>query len=388
MMKITLLKTAPEGRVYSEFVNRLHEALLDLGHESTISDQSIYACNDLIPSHYLVEELVDSRPEAVLSFSSIFASATLDDGSSLFDVLGIKFVSWLLDHPVYAPQSLRREPKSRFAIYSNFNHERFAKSFDLPGRAMTMLPGGRPFAIDRDYHTREWPLFIAASWQGPPERYWEDAEESIIKRLLVGVIDRLLVDRQASLIDAFEDTCAELRIRIGLGQDPAADEQMRSLLAGALTYVRRVDRFNLMTAIADAGLPMTVCGSGWSERLGGHSNVTCIESVPFQSLPALYANSRVVLNLNAGNGGSERAIQAAFSGAAVVSDYSQELDVLFGGGKGVAFYDRAEPISAVKALADLLGKGGESIAQRGHERALAECGWRRCAERIVEFLAS
>lgn len=387
-MKILLLKTVAENRVYSQFVNALHQAFLDLGHDAAISDQTIYAVDGVIPAHHLAEELILNRPEAVLSFSSVFASVTLENGQSLFDVLGVKFLSWLLDHPVYAPQSLQRELQGRFAVYSNFNHERFARAVNLPGKAMTMLPGGGPIEIEKSYHAREWPLFIAASWNGPPERFWDVTDESMGTRLLVGVIDRLLVDRQASLIDAFNETCAELRIGVVLGQDPSVDERMRSFLAGALTYVRRLDRFNLMKALADAGLPITVCGSGWNELIGSRRNVTCIESVPFQSLPALYANARVVLNLNAGNGGSERAIQAAFCGAAVVSDYSQELDALFGAGVGAAFYDRANLNTAVEAVAELLDIKGEAIAQRGHERVVERSDWRRRAQQIVEFLAA
>ena len=342
----------------------------------------------MIPPHHLAEELIASQPEAVLSFSSVFASVILENGQSLFDALGVKFLSWLLDHPVYAPQSLRRELQGRYAVYSNFNHQRFARAVNLPGKAMTMLPGGRPTEIEKDYYAREWPLFVAASWHGPPERFWDATDDSMGTRLLVGVIDRLLVDRRASLIDAFNDACAELRIGAVLGQDPAVDEQMRSFLAGALTYVRRLDRFNLMKTLADEGAPITVCGSGWDELMASHSNVNCIESVPFQSLPALYANARVVLNLNAGNGASERAIQAAFCGAAVVSDYSQELDVLFGGGTGVAFYDRRQPSSAVEAVTDLLEKTGEAVAQRGHERVVEGCDWRDRAQQIVGFLAA
>jgi hypothetical protein len=386
-VKILLLKTAPEERVYSRFVDALHGALLELGHEATISDQSVHAVGTLIPPDHLLEELVARRPDAVVSFSSVFASLVLGDGRSLFDVLGVRFLSWLLDHPVYAPQSLRPELQGRYAVYSNADHQRFAEAAGVPGRAMSLLPGGEPVGDLRDHRARPWSLFIAASWAGPPERFWDPADDSPATRLLVGVIDRLLADRRASLIDALDGACAALGIGPLLGRDPASDEQMRSFLAGALTYVRRLDRYALITALAEAGLPMTVCGSGWAERLGGRRNVTCIASAPFRSLPALYADARVVLNLNAGNGASERAIQAAFSGAAVATDYSGELDALFGGETGAAFYDRSRPDTAVEAVARLLGDEGEAVARRGHERVVEACDWRSRARRIAVFLA-
>lgn len=386
MVKILLLKTTPEGSVYSQFVNSLNRALVELGHQSTVSDQSVHVVDNRAPAKHLVEALIADRPEAVLSFSSIFASLVLDDQRSLFDALDVKFLSWLLDHPIYAPQSLRRELKGRYAVYSNSSHQRFAQAYNVPGQAMTMLPGGERARTEKSYRAREWPLFIAASWNGPPERFWDDSDQSMATRLLVGVIDRLLSDRRASLIDAFNSVCAELKIEIPLGQDPAIDEQMRSFLCGALTYVRRLDRYNLTMALAKAGVPMTICGSGWGQVLGDLGNVTCIDSVPFRKLPDLYANSQVVLNLNAGNGGSERAIQAAFCGAAVASDYSHELDALFGASAGVVFYNRAEPDTAVEAVTNLLETSGEAVAECGRQRVEESSDWRRRAEKIVEFL--
>jgi hypothetical protein len=387
-MKILLIKAMAEHHLYSQFAAALRDALQELGHEAAISDQSAQVSNGAAATGPLFAELQASRPEAVISFSSFFGSVTLDTGVSMFDALGVKFLGWQLDHPIYAPQSLSRALQNRFAVYSNRNHLRYALATKLPGRGVTMLPGGAPPAAPpKPYEARKWPVLVAATYRGEPQRLWEQLEDSPGKRLLTGVIDRLLADREASLLDAFNDTSAKLKLGARLGHDPAFDEQMRNFLCEPLTYVRNRDRIDIIRALADAGLPLTICGSGWDAMLGDRPNVTLIGSVASDEISALYGDARTVINLNAGNGASERAIQAAFAGAAVVSDFSQSLDALLGGGEGVAFFNRAKPETAARLAAGLIEGGrGEAMGARGHERAVRSALWRHRAEQLVAFL--
>jgi hypothetical protein len=387
-MKILLIKAMAEAHPYSQFANELHGAFQELGHETSISDQSVYAADGVAPTHHLAAELQEGRYEAVLSFSSFFGSVQLQNGQSLFDALGVKFLGWQLDHPIYAPQSLTRALQGRYAIYSNRNHQRFAQAVKLPGRGLTMLPGGSPLATPpKDYRTRDWPILVAATYRGEPQRLWDPVGDSPGKRLLTGVIDRLVGDREASLIDAFNETSSKLRLGAQLGQDPAFDEQMRSFLCEPLTYVRNCDRINIIRALVDAGLPITICGSGWQDLLGQRNNVTYVGPVPFGDMSALYSNAQVVVNLNAGNGACERAIYAALAGAAVVSDFSASLDSLLGGGQGVAFFNRAKPETIARVAAGLIESGrGETMAQRGQEQIVRSGLWRHRAEQLTDFL--
>lgn len=386
-MKILLVKAMPAGHVYNHFVHSLQQAFEALGHEAVLSDQSVHVVNGAAPAQHLAAELQAGAYEAVLSFSSFFGGVTLQNGQSLFDALGVKFLGWQLDHPIYAPQSLTRALQNRYAVYSSYNHQRYAKAVKLPGKSMVMLPGGeRPATPARDYQSRRWSVFVAATWNGHPQRLWEQLEDSPGKRLMVGVIERLLADREASVLDAFNDTSARLKLGARLGDDPAFDEQIRNFLCEPLTYVRNVDRIKVITAIVEAGLPVALCGSGWEAHLGERKNVTYIDRVPYDQLPALYAASRVVLNLNGANGACERAIDAALAGAAVVSDNSRALNELFVAGEGISFFNRAKPSTAPEVIANLLERDGEARAKRGHEKALRDSLWQCRARQLVDFL--
>jgi hypothetical protein len=389
-MRILLIKAMAEGHPYSRFVLSLQRALSELGHEAPISDQSVHVVNGVAPANHLAAELQAGRYDAVLSFSSFFGGVTLNNGMSLFDALGVKFVGWQLDHPIYSPHSLASVLRGRYAIYSNPNHLRYAQAVKLPGRGMTMLPSGEPPRTPaKDYRSREWPVFVAATWNGEPQRLWEQLEDSSGKRLLQGVVDRLLADRDASLLDAFNDTSAKLALGARLGDDAGFDAQMSSFLREPLTYVRSMDRINIVRSLVDAGLPVTICGVGWEAFLGERRHVTYLAEVKFEDVPALYGNSRVVLNLNAANGACERAVYAALAGAAVASDYSQPLSELFGGGEAIGFFNRAEPASAADVVGRLLDlHEGEAVAQKGQQKVMQSGLWRRRAQQLVDFVGA
>ncbi|MDB5447589.1 MAG: hypothetical protein JWQ97_2906, partial [Phenylobacterium sp.] len=110
--------------------------------------------------------------------------------------------------------------------------------------------------------------------------------------------------------------------------------------------------------------------------------------VAFEDLPALYGNSRVVLNLNAGNGACERAVYGALAGADISSDYSQPLSELFGG-EAIGVFNRAKPATAAHVVGRLLDlDAGEAVARAGQEKVARSGGWRSRAQQLVDFLAA
>lgn len=387
-MKILLIKAKDENNVCSQFIYALHRALLELGHVAAISDQSIDGLNGAEPIRRLIAELQATPWDAVLSFSSVFGGVTYKD-VGLFDALGVKFAGWQVGHPVYNTQCLAPTQQNRCAIYSNRNHVRFVEALKLPGRATTLLPGAEPPGGPQTaYAERKWPIFIAAAWKGLPQRDWEACEDSPGKRLFAGVVDRLLADREASVIDALNDTSATLGIERRLGEDPRFDHDICNLLGQALTYVQQIDRINVVRALVDARLPVVICGTGWRDLFGDQDHVTYLDPVPFKDLSRLYAQAKVVINLNAGNGACERAIDAAAAGAAIVSDHSPDLADLFEPDRDIAFFDRAKPSQAADAAGALLeSPAGERSADTARARILQGGLWRHRAQELAAYLA-
>jgi hypothetical protein len=386
-MRVLLIKAMADGHLYSQFGRSLQRALLDLGHEAHVS--GVDDADGAASLACLLEDLQAASFDAVVSFSSFLGGLTLENGASLFDALGVKFVGWQFDHPVYAPQSLAGPLQNRCAIYAHPSQLWYAQAIGLPGRGMAMLPGAEPPAGEpMPYGAREWGIFVAATWNGEPQAPWRHYEDGPTKRLLRDVLDHLLSTREPSVLEAFEHASAKSKLGLRLGRDRELDQSLRKFFCEALTYVRHRDRIATVRALVDAGLPVTICGDGWADHLGERSNVTFLQRASFADLPALYGNSRVVLNLNGANGGCERAINAALAGAAVLSDHSEPLDRMFGAGRGIAFFNRVKPTTAANVAVRLLAGDGEQMARAGHEKAARSGLWSHRAQQLVDFIAA
>lgn len=385
-VKFLLIKAMADSHLYSQSLIPLQAALADLGHEAVISDQAPHVTDGAATTHHLVQELEATRYDAVVSFSSFFGGVTLGDGRSVFDVLGVKFVGWQFDHPIYVPQSLARALQGRYAIYSSPNHLRFAQAVRLPGAGMTMLAGAKPPATPpKPWRDRTHALMVAATWNGVPRRTWEHAADGVGKQLVVEVVERLTSDPMVSVVDAVDNTCKRLGLAFRFGDDPQLDAQVGDLLRDPLTYVRNIDRIAVVTALVDAGLPVTIYGAGWADHLGPRPNVEYRAPVGLDELSAAYGDARVVLNLNAGNGACERAVNAAAQGAAVLSDHSPALADLFGDALGA--FNRARPATAAAVAGRLLDeRHGEAVARRGHDRVMGAGLWTHRAAQLAAFV--
>jgi len=254
-----------------------------------------------------------------------------------------------------------------------------------------MLPGAEPLQSPaKPYRSRPWSIFVAATWNGQPEPIWENSDVSPARRLLTGVVERLLADETASLLDAFNNTSDDLKLGAKFGVDPAFDDQIVDLLRLPFNYFRHLDRINIVQSLADSGLPLTICGPGWRDFLGDRGNVVYLDHrVDFKDLSALYGDAKVAINLNAGNGGCERAIHSAMAGAAILSDYSQQLAWMFQSPDERAFFNRAKIGDVAEVAGRLIESDqGETMAQLGHQRILEAGLWRHRAARMVEFLGA
>ncbi|RAK50739.1 glycosyltransferase family protein [Phenylobacterium deserti] len=387
MLRILLLQTLAAGHIYSRFGLALQRELTELGHEAVICDLSGYASDPAAAPVKLAAEMERTVFDAAVSFSSFYSAASLPDGGLLFDALGVKFVGWQLDHPIYARQSLAPPLQERCAIYAQPSHMRYAAAAGVTGKAVVMLPGAdQPTHEPRPHAEREWPVFVAATFNGEPRLPWEDFEDGPTKRLLRETLARLMDAREPSVISAFEEAVARLKLDMRLGRSAELDEVLRKFFCEALTYVRHLDRLRTIRAVAESGARLTICGDGWEDVLGRRENVTYVGSVQFSELPELYGNARVVLNLNGANGACERAIQGAAAGAAVVSDQSSSLDQLLGGGDGVAFFNRTKPATAAHVVSRLLGGEAERMGARARQKVLQSGLWRHRAAQLAALI--
>jgi spore maturation protein CgeB len=192
-------------------------------------------------------------------------------------------------------------------------------------------------------------------------------------------VARVLADRGADLFAAFRATIT------AMGANLALDESVCTLIARAGLFVRQYDRLRLAQAIADAGAPCTIFGRVWRDRLGERPHLTFHDEIDVAEMNRAYGQARVVFNLNAANGGSERVTHAMAAGAVVASDYSPLLESSFARRRAITFYDRRDMSGVAEALA-LSGDVQQQMAERGHETVAAGHLWSHRAAELVAML--
>ncbi|HTK35929.1 MAG TPA: glycosyltransferase [Caulobacteraceae bacterium] len=325
----------------------------------------------------------EAEIDHVVAFASFTADLQTLDGQSLYDALGCGLVGWDVDHPAYQFKRFATPIQKRVQICASQSHFRFARRMmGCQAVERLMLP-----AVDAvpdhslPMEERPIPAMVAMSWLGEPDVWWSGTKGTPVYPLIEGVVGRLLADEEVDLFKAYEAAVADTGLPV------AFDENISNLLANIALFVRRYDRMRLAQALAEMDFPWLICGSGWRDRLGERAHLTYGDDLDYANLDDLYGKCRVALNLNAANGGSERAISAMASGAAVVSDRSPLLQAEFETQDAIRFFDRRLPSTIEQVVASLLGSGeAQGVGARSRELVSQAHLWSHRATCLVETL--
>jgi hypothetical protein len=378
-MKILVYRSPSQNNVLTGMSVSLAAALSDLG-----ADTTLLPLGGADWAQTLVGALNGGGFDYVVSFGSFSADLVTGDGRSVYDVLGCGFVGWDVDHPAYQFQRFTTRIGDRLQVCASNSHFRFEAMMGCRTAESLMLPGVDAVVPDpAPLEERSIPVTVAMSWLGEPEIWWDEWKGTPAHTLIQGMVDRLMADREVDLLRAYQETLAATGLQIGF------DQNICNILARVGLFLRQHDRMRLAEALAAGETPCVIHGAGWSERLGQRSHIRYGEALDYSDVGALYRDSRVVLNLNAANGASERAILGMASGAVVVSDYSALLQSQFEAKGGLRFYDRRDPSGVTETLDAVLASAeAQAVADRGRELVAAGCLWSHKAAALLETLQS
>ncbi|MBN9320304.1 MAG: hypothetical protein BGN86_11280 [Caulobacterales bacterium 68-7] len=375
-MRILVLRAASQNNVLSRMAEQLFAGLDLPDVERDLLDlQGVDRAACLAA---LEARLAAFRPDHVVSF----AGFTADFAAELYDRFACGLVGWDVDHPAYQFDRFVAGPARRLQVCASASHAAFRQRIGFKGGSALMLPGVATVSEQApSIAERPVGVSLAMSWIGEPEVWWARFKGKPVHDLIEGMVERVLADDAADLLRAFD---AVTRDR---GMNLPIDRSVASIFANVGLFVRRYDRLRLAQALAASDLPCTLHGEGWEGRLASAGGLTFEPSVDFADCAAAYGRARVVLNLNAANGGSERAVTAMAAGAAVVSDFSPLLAEEFGAGRAIAFFRRADPASVVETLASLEDPAAaQTMADAGRARVAEAHTWPAKAAALVEAL--
>lgn len=148
------------------------------------------------------------------------------------------------------------------------------------------------------------------------------------------------------------------------------------------------ERIEIIRSAASSGLRMCILGEGW-EGQGLRGNVRFFPSIKSDEALSFYEDSRLVLNLNARNGGSERLFNGLSRGAAIISPYARQIATEIPDGLGVR-YIKYPLIDNLKTVFEEFADPtfSEELAQSGFAHLRDSQSWAHRAKRILDLISN
>lgn len=384
-MKALLLKGLSAYEATTTFIDEAAQAFRRRGVEARVVDLG----PPTDEMGFLTETLAGETFDFVFTIG-LFGELRDAGGRDVGEVAGGPLVVQYVDYPLshYArlgPTSpatalLVVDPSHAEAVRSVYGEARFRSVAFSPHGAI-----GEPHPREPDagafLAARPIPILFPGSFYRPGPPMWAQLDPPT-RRVFELAVDIALSTEFIPALEAF-DQALEQR---GGHLRGTARSDMRINAFAVHEHVRRHRRFEMLKALARAGLPVQVAGAGYAKDLYRFKNVTHLGEHSLGGVVELMRRSRVVLNVNAnfGRGSHERPLSAMTAGAVAATDASTFYDEAFAADELVQLrWSRLD--EDLQALGRLLDDGEAlfRMAGRGQARATAEHRWDQRVDAIL-----
>jgi hypothetical protein len=277
--------------------------------------------------------------------------------NNLLSMISKPHVCWLTEHPLCWYAQYFHSQNNRHYILPRLSHANFLKGMDLAGTYTTQL-----FAADAQFNykkhvDRKYDLCIAAQWRGSEKanEFWVgrgSTAESFFSTVALTQSSDIAKDTYAAYIHTAKSMNIDISDKLKHSQ----------YMKGLYWHARKKERIELVQSFVNSGLKIALIGSDeWKSVLGDVSNVEFYDNCDHANLLDIYADSRAVLNVNAANGVCERAFDAASVGAMIVSEYSPEIERIFGSADSVVMYNPTLASTSINLICELVQSNASEI---------------------------
>lgn len=327
------------------------------------------------------------NPDVLFSFNAAGAELSLtlpnQGDRNLFALFSALHIGWMVDHPVYHIPRLRQVNQRRLVLFPSKDTIDFAESFKLSGTFSALpLAGNALTEMGKNHAERTFDVVIAASWMGSPEdksathRY---PVSKVVSETISMIQEKPFLDPYYVLLDRFLDNQLHCE----------NDNFLAQLTKELYDYQRKLNRVDIIQSLVDSGLRVALIGKGWQSYLGQRDNVTYFDSIPHHQIVSLYQDAKVVVNVNATNGASERLFDAIDCGAMVYSEFSMMLYDMFGSGNGVLFHNVNAQESSLDLLKNIIAQNEtEAWAWSAKQVVLAAHTWKHRAKYLQQIVSA
>ena len=375
-MTYTIFKGTSSNNVLRKFADDLHIAFIDKSQRSIVLDLT----EDDVLQTVINNEFLNYST-SVVTFNSLLGDAySADTSKPLFAELPIPYIGWLVDDPIYHLNRLKPYIPKRFTLCPSDHHIKHLEVEKVQAKNSVLLAGTTKKESILDFKDRPIDILITASFMGTPDLNINNFPEGVYQLLVNKTIDQLSGDKYVRVFDALLSQARRL------GYDLLLDPNYPALAMHIHLNERKKDRLNIIKAIAETGLNITIIGKGWEAILPPHEHLTFINEVNAEALDYFVSKSKLVLALNSSNGACERVFNAMSYGCCVLADFSTTLETLFKEGKDIVFYEKNNFKNLKNKLNDLLHSNmAESMASRGLAKVESSHLWNHRVDEIVRL---
>ncbi len=277
----------------NHFLDELGIALQRMGHEiNTVN----LGNHDKISFRTLLEQM-----DVVICYDCIgmvLDSVKGDSGQNIYDERDIMLVNILVDHPMTLREYLLKAPKKSVHFCVDEYHVEYVKRF-LGINNVYFMPHVASVNIANMSEDKEKDIdiLLPGGIRSCNEVYaalLQHLRGERMQRLALEVIEFLIVYPLYTLETALEYVLNEKKIILGDEHVAVFLEQLKNVD----TFLRFYFREKVVTAIADAGIPITLVGGGWNALpLCKRWNVTALPGCKFAEVFPYMERAKITLTV-------------------------------------------------------------------------------------------
>lgn len=291
----------------------------------------------------------------------------------------------ILDHPIWLKQQLLHNYPDFYVLSHDRNYVRFIENdygktavhFPIPGIEKQHLHCEKKYDFTFVGSMGNYKEQLQAIRElKKPDRYLANRMILIMRR-----------EKNLSAEQAFEKALLQYEASFAGEDKTEIFYRMRKVIYLVMDY----HRYQILKTILDSGIKLDVFGDFWKDSLvGDHPNLICHPSVSVEESLAIFAQSKLSLNVMSWHkdGYTERIANIMLGKAVLVTDETTYLTEHYQNQKELLMFslDRLEELP--KQIKQILGDESlqKQIAEAGYQKTKEQHTWEKRAEELIDFL--
>lgn len=313
------------------------------------------------------------------------------DGGYLYDSFGVPIVDFIVDHPYIHHQALSAELRQLYVICLDRNHVSYITRCypHIAGVYRAFLTGRRAEYVPA-YEKRRYEILFSGSYDNE-QKILEGVSQldDVVAGVCYDVIQYLLDNPNQTEEFAFDRVLEKCGVEMNREEYAAF---LHFAMPSVDYFFRNYYRHVLIADLVEAGLPVTVCGRGWSElSCAANSNLTILPPVSFDQTFSMIADSKILLNIMPWfkAGLHDRIFTAMLNETVCVTDTSDVIEQFFTNQAELVSF----PLTETGLLPQLVGQllenphRAEEIAHQGFVKVTEQFSVREIAKVVLQPLS-